>query len=30
MSTFFKAFFEWVESCFYLGTLLLDTKISEA
>ena len=26
---FFKVFFQWVESCFFLGTLLFDIKTSE-
>ena len=27
---FFKVFFQWVESCFYLGTLLFSIKTFEA
>ena len=27
---FFKAFFQWVESCFYLGTLLFGIENFEA
>ena len=30
MSSFFKVFFQWAESCFYVGALLLGIKIFEA